>query len=134
MLLAIVPLTEFNECVVYVSSHSTLFNHQVILHSKSYSLAAQCVFTLLTLMYPLQYLFPVIPLLPSCMPSAENVLKHTHFSSTQTQTRTSLSLTHTHHVYICNMRIIVSHHFSLSTYLVANGSHSVLFWSVFVVP
>ena len=46
---------------------------QVILHSHDMAFVTECVMTIMALLYPLQYLFPVIPLLPTSMPTAENV-------------------------------------------------------------
>ena len=46
---------------------------QVILFSNDVSFVSECVLVILSLLYPLQYLFPAIPLLPTSMPSAENV-------------------------------------------------------------
>ena len=46
---------------------------QVILYSEDVSFVSECVLILLSLLYPLQYLFPCIPLLPTSMPTAENV-------------------------------------------------------------
>ncbi|XP_011405011.1 PREDICTED: MAP kinase-activating death domain protein-like [Amphimedon queenslandica] len=51
-----------------------LLEHKVIIHSQDYAFASRCVITILSLLYPLQYLFPVIPLLPTSLPSAENLL------------------------------------------------------------
>lgn len=51
-----------------------LMEQKIILHSRSYEFVSQCVMTIQGLLYPLQYLFPVIPLLPTCLPNAENLL------------------------------------------------------------
>lgn len=46
---------------------------QVVLQSRDYNAVSMSVLSLVTLMYPLEYMFPVIPLLPSCMHGAEQV-------------------------------------------------------------
>ncbi len=46
---------------------------QVIVHSSDCALVSECVLTILNLLYPVQYLYPLIPLLPTSMPSTENV-------------------------------------------------------------
>ena len=45
----------------------------MILHSEDPAFVTECVLTIVGLLYPLQYLFPIIPLLPTSMPTAENV-------------------------------------------------------------
>ena len=55
-----------------ISTASCLFS-QVILHSEDPAFVTECVLTFVGLLYPLQYLFPIIPLLPTSMPTAENV-------------------------------------------------------------
>lgn len=47
---------------------------QVILQSRNYNAVSMCVMALVALLYPLEYMFPVIPLLPVFMPSAEQLL------------------------------------------------------------
>ncbi len=47
--------------------------HQVIVHSSDSSFVSECVLTILALLYPVQYLYPLVPLLPTSMPTAENV-------------------------------------------------------------
>uniref|UniRef100_A0A183DAC4 MAP kinase-activating death domain protein n=1 Tax=Gongylonema pulchrum TaxID=637853 RepID=A0A183DAC4_9BILA len=44
------------------------------LQSRNYNAVSMCVLAMVALMYPLEYMFPVIPLLPSFMPSAEQLL------------------------------------------------------------
>ncbi|VDK82304.1 unnamed protein product, partial [Onchocerca ochengi] len=46
----------------------------VVLQSRNYNAVSMCVLALVALMYPLEYMFPIIPLLPSFMPSAEQLL------------------------------------------------------------
>lgn len=51
-----------------------LMEQKVVLQSSDYNKLSICVLALVTLIYPLQYMFPVIPLLPPCMPDAEQLL------------------------------------------------------------
>uniref|UniRef100_A0AC35U4W9 MAP kinase-activating death domain protein n=1 Tax=Rhabditophanes sp. KR3021 TaxID=114890 RepID=A0AC35U4W9_9BILA len=51
-----------------------MLEYKVVLQSTNYNAVSMCVLSLVALMYPLEYMFPVIPLLPSYMPSAENIL------------------------------------------------------------
>lgn len=51
-----------------------LLEHKVILQSKDYNALSMSVMAFVTMIYPLEYMFPVIPLLPSCMSSAEQLL------------------------------------------------------------
>ena len=44
-----------------------------MLQSKDYNAVSLCVLALVALLYPLEYMFPVIPLLPAWMQGAENV-------------------------------------------------------------
>ena len=66
-----------------LSSYYTLLHSlphaQVILYSSDPGFAAECVLSIVALLYPLQYLFPVIPLLPTCMPTTENVCIERNF-------------------------------------------------------
>jgi DENN (AEX-3) domain len=48
---------------------------QVLLRSKDVNAVSMCVMAYVAMLYPLEYMFPVIPLLPACMPSAEQVIK-----------------------------------------------------------
>lgn len=48
---------------------------QVILQSRDYNALSMSVMAFVAMIYPLEYMFPVIPLLPTCMASAEQV-KH----------------------------------------------------------
>lgn len=50
---------------------------QVILQSRDYNALSMSVMAFVAMIYPLEYMFPVIPLLPTCMASAEQV--DTHF-------------------------------------------------------
>lgn len=44
-----------------------------MLISRNYNAVSMCVLAIVSLLYPLEYMFPVIPLLPSYMLSAEQV-------------------------------------------------------------
>ncbi|TKS69533.1 MAP kinase-activating death domain protein [Collichthys lucidus] len=52
-----------------------LLEHKVILQSRDYNALSMSVMAFVAMIYPLEYMFPVIPLLPTCMASAEQV-KH----------------------------------------------------------
>jgi hypothetical protein len=47
--------------------------YQVVLQSRDYNALSLCVLAVGALLYPLEYMFPVIPLLPTHMEQAENV-------------------------------------------------------------
>ncbi|EPB80004.1 DENN domain protein [Ancylostoma ceylanicum] len=47
---------------------------EVVIQSRNYNAVSMCVLSLVHLLYPLEYMFPVIPLLPAYMPSAEQLL------------------------------------------------------------
>ncbi|XP_075211719.1 rab3 GDP-GTP exchange factor [Lycorma delicatula] len=51
-----------------------LLENKVILQSKDYNALSMSVMAFVTLIYPLEYMFPVIPLLPTCMSCAEQLL------------------------------------------------------------
>ncbi|XP_055617610.1 MAP kinase-activating death domain protein isoform X2 [Toxorhynchites rutilus septentrionalis] len=51
-----------------------LLEHKVIIQSRDYNALSMSVMALVNLIYPLEYMFPVIPLLPTCMGSAEQLL------------------------------------------------------------
>uniref|UniRef100_A0A914E0Z3 MAP kinase-activating death domain protein n=1 Tax=Acrobeloides nanus TaxID=290746 RepID=A0A914E0Z3_9BILA len=53
---------------------ATMLEHKVILQSRNYNAVSMCVMALVALLYPLEYMFPVIPLLPDFMPSSEQLL------------------------------------------------------------
>ena len=136
--ITIVPLTEFNECIVYLSSHSTLSDCppfqelqpgcSVCVHLAYYTVSSSVSL--------------------SCHPSSSILYA---CSRKRTQTHTHLySLKHTQHIN--NAYFLVPYIYMLSVamftftcttcyfphfswpILVANGSHSILFWSVFIVP
>uniref|UniRef100_A0A7E4W4U7 MAP kinase-activating death domain protein n=1 Tax=Panagrellus redivivus TaxID=6233 RepID=A0A7E4W4U7_PANRE len=52
---------------------AVILEHKVVLQSRNYNAVSMCVMALVALMYPLEYMFPVIPLLPVYMPSAEQL-------------------------------------------------------------
>lgn len=50
-----------------------LLEHKIVLQSRDYNALSMSVMAFVTIIYPLEYMFPVIPLLPTCMSSAEQV-------------------------------------------------------------
>ena len=52
-------------CVYYLE--------QIVLQSRDYNALSMSVMAFVSMLYPLEYMFPVIPLLPTCMSSAEQV-------------------------------------------------------------
>ncbi|KAJ7406111.1 MAP kinase-activating death domain protein [Pitangus sulphuratus] len=48
-----------------------LLEHKVVLQSRDYNALSMSVMAFVAMIYPLEYMFPVIPLLPTCMASAE---------------------------------------------------------------
>ncbi|MEQ2157618.1 hypothetical protein GOODEAATRI_003555 [Goodea atripinnis] len=55
-----------------------LLEHKVILQSRDYNALSMSVMAFVAMIYPLEYMFPVIPLLPTCMTSAEQVIAPTN--------------------------------------------------------
>ncbi|CAL1535362.1 unnamed protein product [Lymnaea stagnalis] len=51
-----------------------MLEHKVILQSRDYNALSMSVMAFVSMLYPLEYMFPVIPLLPTCMASAEQLL------------------------------------------------------------
>ncbi|XP_031564947.1 MAP kinase-activating death domain protein-like isoform X2 [Actinia tenebrosa] len=51
-----------------------LLEQKVVIQSRDYNALTMTVLALTALVYPLQYMFPIIPLLPSCMNNAEQLL------------------------------------------------------------
>ncbi|XP_036115266.1 MAP kinase-activating death domain protein isoform X45 [Molossus molossus] len=51
-----------------------LLEHKVVLQSRDYNALSMSVMAFVAMIYPLEYMFPVIPLLPTCMASAEQLL------------------------------------------------------------
>ncbi len=50
-----------------------IMEHKIVLQSRDYNALSMSVMAFVTMIYPLEYMFPVIPLLPTCMNSAEQV-------------------------------------------------------------
>lgn len=50
-----------------------LLEQKILMQSRDYNVLSMSVMAFVTMIYPLEYMFPVIPLLPSCMASAEQV-------------------------------------------------------------
>lgn len=59
--------------IVCCKSSILRFCSQVILQSRDYNALSMSVMAFVAMIYPLEYMFPVIPLLPTCMASAEQV-------------------------------------------------------------
>ncbi|XP_050410636.1 MAP kinase-activating death domain protein isoform X2 [Patella vulgata] len=53
---------------------AVMLEHKVILQSRDYNALSMSVMAFVSMLYPLEYMFPVIPLLPTCMASAEQLL------------------------------------------------------------
>uniref|UniRef100_A0A7I4XT80 MAP kinase-activating death domain protein n=1 Tax=Haemonchus contortus TaxID=6289 RepID=A0A7I4XT80_HAECO len=53
---------------------AVMLEFKVVIQSRNYNAVSMCVLSLVHLLYPLEYMFPVIPLLPAYMPSAEQLL------------------------------------------------------------
>ncbi|CAG0888292.1 unnamed protein product [Cyprideis torosa] len=51
-----------------------LLECKVVIQSRDYNALTMSVMAFVNLIYPLEYMFPVIPLLPTCMPNAETLL------------------------------------------------------------
>nr|CAH7754231.1 unnamed protein product [Callosobruchus chinensis] len=51
-----------------------LLEHKIILQSRDYNALSMSVMAFVNMIYPLEYMFPVIPLLPTCMSCAEQLL------------------------------------------------------------
>ncbi|XP_074660769.1 MAP kinase-activating death domain protein-like [Tubulanus polymorphus] len=51
-----------------------ILEHKVVLQSRDYNALTMSVMAFVSMLYPLEYMFPVIPLLPTCMSSAEQLL------------------------------------------------------------
>ncbi|KAF5295593.1 hypothetical protein FQR65_LT10396 [Abscondita terminalis] len=51
-----------------------LLENKVVLQSRDYNALSMSVIAFVTMIYPLEYMFPVIPLLPTCMSCAEQLL------------------------------------------------------------
>ncbi|XP_057656442.1 MAP kinase-activating death domain protein isoform X1 [Diorhabda carinulata] len=51
-----------------------LLEHKVVFQSRDYNALSMSVMAFVAMIYPLEYMFPVIPLLPTCMSCAEQLL------------------------------------------------------------
>lgn len=51
-----------------------LLENKVLFQSRDYNALSMSVMAFVTMIYPLEYMFPVIPLLPTCMNCAEQLL------------------------------------------------------------
>ncbi|GAB1600655.1 MAP kinase-activating death domain protein-like isoform X7 [Argonauta hians] len=51
-----------------------LLEHKIVLQSRDYNALSMSVMAFVSMLYPLEYMFPVIPLLPTCMSCAEQLL------------------------------------------------------------
>ncbi|XP_071867221.1 rab3 GDP-GTP exchange factor isoform X4 [Bombus fervidus] len=51
-----------------------LLEHKIVLQSRDYNALSMSVMAFVTMIYPLEYMFPAIPLLPTCMSCAEQLL------------------------------------------------------------
>ncbi|CAB3400657.1 unnamed protein product [Caenorhabditis bovis] len=53
---------------------AAMLEFKVVIQSRNYNAVSMCILSIVALLYPLEYMFPVIPLLPAYMPSAEQLL------------------------------------------------------------
>ncbi|XP_064600002.1 MAP kinase-activating death domain protein-like isoform X3 [Liolophura sinensis] len=51
-----------------------ILEHKLVLQSRDYNALSMSVMAFVSMLYPMEYMFPVIPLLPTCMSSAEQLL------------------------------------------------------------
>lgn len=51
-----------------------IMENKVLFQSRDYNALSMSVISFVTMIYPLEYMFPVIPLLPTCMSCAEQLL------------------------------------------------------------
>ncbi|VDM16576.1 unnamed protein product [Hydatigera taeniaeformis] len=51
-----------------------LLEQKILVRSRDYNALTMCILALTKMLYPLQYMFPVIPLLPTSLPNAEQIL------------------------------------------------------------
>ena len=65
---------------------------QLVLQSRDYNALTMSVMAFVSMLYPLEYMFPVIPLLPTCMSAAEQVITLTMLKYFQQETNLKLSL------------------------------------------
>ena len=57
----------------YLKISFWIYFYQVVLQSCDYNALSISVMALTSMLYPLEYMFPIIPLLPTCMKNAEQV-------------------------------------------------------------
>ena len=55
-----------------------LLENKVLFQSSDYNALTMSIMAFVSMLYPLEYMFPVIPLLPRCMNETEQV--HTYFA------------------------------------------------------
>uniref|UniRef100_A0A1I7U7I0 MAP kinase-activating death domain protein n=1 Tax=Caenorhabditis tropicalis TaxID=1561998 RepID=A0A1I7U7I0_9PELO len=53
---------------------AAMLEFKIVIQSRNYNAVSMCILSIVALLYPLEYMFPVIPLLPAYMPSAEQLL------------------------------------------------------------
>ncbi|XP_077971864.1 MAP kinase-activating death domain protein-like isoform X3 [Styela clava] len=51
-----------------------VLEQKIVLRSRDYNALSMSILALTSMLYPLQYMFPVIPLLPVCLPGSEQLL------------------------------------------------------------
>ncbi|XP_022252703.1 MAP kinase-activating death domain protein-like [Limulus polyphemus] len=51
-----------------------ILENKLVLQSRDYNALSMSVMAFVTMIYPLEYMFPIIPLLPTCMSAAEQLL------------------------------------------------------------
>jgi len=70
LLLLLLPLNCRTRLLSYEANCCVV---QIVLQSRDYNALSMSVMAFVAMLYPLEYMFPVIPLLPTCMSSAEQV-------------------------------------------------------------
>ncbi|CAD5214298.1 unnamed protein product [Bursaphelenchus okinawaensis] len=68
------PLELLSTDTVITLLTAVMLEHKVVLQSRNYNAVSMCVLSLVALLYPLEYMFPVIPLLPTFLQNAEQIL------------------------------------------------------------
>jgi len=59
--------------ISHKGSLTFMMGFQVLVQSKDYNALSMSVMAFVAMIYPLEYMFPVIPLLPTCLCNAEQV-------------------------------------------------------------
>ncbi|VDD75330.1 unnamed protein product [Mesocestoides corti] len=67
-----IELLGIDKCINVILA--VLLEQKVLLKSRDYNALTMCVLALTKMLYPLQYMFPVIPFLPTSLPNAEQIL------------------------------------------------------------